>query len=210
MLESSLRTYQSLLKLPKVQALKKMTKSNQKKLAKLIVALILVGIGVFNQLKTKEGVKLDTVEVGYYDVISIADGDTITVDMEGKKEKIRFIGVDTPEVAHNANETSQCYADKAKAFTEASIDGKRVKLVADEKGSNRDKYGRLLRYVYNYQNMELDETLVAEGYGFAVDGFSYSRKEEFLDTMRDAESGKKGLWAVCEVDRSKGYPEVKS
>lgn len=188
-----------------------MTKTNQKKLTRLIVALILVGVGAFHQLKGKDGVQLDTSRVGYYDVVSVADGDTITVDMDGKKEKIRFIGVDTPEIYHGGSTPpSECYADKAKAFTEASIDGKRVKLVADEKGSNRDKYGRLLRYVYNYQNMDLDETLVSEGYGFAVDGFSYSRKQEFLDTMKDAETGRKGLWAVCEIDRSKGYPEVKS
>ena len=187
-----------------------MTKRNKKKLAKVIIALILVGIGVFNQLSSKDRPSLDTAQVGYYDVLSIADGDTITVDMEGKKEKIRFIGVDTPEVAHNSGEVSQCYGDKAKAFMEASIDGKRVKLVADDKGSNRDKYGRLLRYVYNYQNLSLDETLVSEGYGFAVDGFNYSKKESYLGLMAQAEQNRKGLWAVCEIDRSKGYPEVKS
>lgn len=187
-----------------------MTKSNQKKLAKAIVAIILVGIGTFHQIKDKDN-DLDTSQVGYYDVVSIADGDTITVDMEGKKEKIRFIGVDTPEIYHGGNtDPSQCYGEKAKAFTEASIDNKRVKLVADEKGSNRDKYGRLLRYVYNYQNMSLDETLVSEGYGFAVDGFSYSKKESYLNLMNDAETGRKGLWAVCPIDRSKGYPEVAS
>jgi endonuclease YncB( thermonuclease family) len=82
--------------------------------------------------------------------------------------------------------------------------------VADEKGSNRDKYGRLLRYVYTYDDRPLDELLVSEGYGFAVDGFSYSKKAEYLSLMNDAEDGKKGLWAVCGIDRSKGYPEVAS
>jgi micrococcal nuclease len=131
--------------------------------------------------------------------------------MEGKKEKIRFIGVDTPEVYHGGSTPpSECYADKAKAYTEASIDGKRVKLVADDKGSNRDKYGRLLRYVYNSQNIPIDEMLVSEGYGFAVDGFSYSKKQEYLSLMKDAEANKKGLWALCTIDRSKGYPEVAS
>lgn len=187
-----------------------MTKRNQKKLAKAIVALILIVAGAYHQIRNKD-TSLDTSQVGYYDVVSIADGDTITVDMEGKKEKIRFIGVDTPEIYHGGNTApSECYGEKAKAFTEASIDNKRVKLVADDKGSNRDKYGRLLRYVYNYQNMSLDETLVSEGYGFAVDGFSYSKKQEYLDLMKDAETGKKGLWAVCPIDNSKGYPEVAS
>lgn len=186
-----------------------MTTTQNKKFAKIITALILLGVGSFFQLKDKSGNQPDTSHVGYYDVVSIADGDTITVDMEGKKEKIRFIGVDTPEIYHGGNTApSQCYGEKAKAFTEASIDNKRVKLVADDKGSNRDKYGRLLRYVYNYQDMSLDETLVSEGYGFAVDGFNYSKKQEYLDLMNDASAAKKGLWAICDIDRSKGYPEV--
>lgn len=185
-----------------------MTKTNQKRLAKLIVAAILTLVGLYTQMGEKSS--RDPVQPGYYEVLSIADGDTITVDMEGKKEKIRFIGVDTPEVHHGGSTPpSQCYADKAKAYTEASIGGKRVKLVADDKGSNRDRYGRLLRYVYNSQNIPVDEMLVSEGYGFAVDGFSYSKKADYLSLMSDAESNKKGLWAICDIDRSKGYPQVK-
>lgn len=187
-----------------------MTKQNQKKLAKLIVAVILSLIGLYFQFGEKKSSD-EPIQPGYYEVVSIADGDTITVDMEGKKEKIRFIGVDTPEIYHGGSTApSQCYGEKAKAYTEAAIDGKRVKLVADEKGSNRDKYGRLLRYVYTHDDRPLDELLVSEGYGFAVDGFAYSKKEEYLSLMNDAEAGKKGLWAVCGIDRSKGYPEVAS
>jgi micrococcal nuclease len=186
-----------------------MTKTTQKRLAKLIVALILTLVGLYMQMGQKKSD--EAIQPGFYEVLSIADGDTITVDMEGKKEKIRFIGVDTPEVYHGGSTPpSECYADKAKAYTEASIDGKRVKLVADDKGSNRDKYGRLLRYVYNSQNIPIDEMLVSEGYGFAVDGFSYSKKQEYLSLMKDAEANKKGLWALCTIDRSKGYPEVAS
>ncbi len=187
-----------------------MTKRNQKKLAKFIVALILAGVGLYMQMdQAKSPTSNEVAEPGYYEVLSIADGDTITVDMEGKKEKIRFIGVDTPEVHHGGSTPpAQCYADKAKTFTETSIDGKRVKLVADEKGSNRDKYGRLLRYVYNYQNISIDEQLVSEGYGFAVDGFSYTKKPDYLRLMADAKSGKKGLWAICKIDETKGYPQI--
>jgi micrococcal nuclease len=183
-----------------------MTKRNQKKLAKFLVAIILSLVGLYFQ--AGEPKSNQPIQPGYYEVLSIADGDTITVDMEGKKEKIRFIGVDTPEVAHNSGEVNQCYAQKAKAFTETSIDGKRVKLVADDKGSNRDRYGRLLRYVYNYQNSPIDEQLVSEGYGFAVDGFTYSKKEQYLSLMNQAEQNRKGLWGICSIDRSKGYPEV--
>jgi micrococcal nuclease len=183
-----------------------MTKRNQKKLAKFLVAIILSLVGLY--LQAGEPKSDQAVQPGYYEVLSVADGDTITVDMEGKKERIRFIGVDTPEVAHNSGEVNQCYAQRAKAFVEAAIDGKRVKLVADEKGTNRDRYGRLLRYVYNYQNISIDEQLVSEGYGFAVDGFTYGRKEAYLGLMDQAEKSRKGLWGICSIDRSRGYPEV--
>lgn len=187
-----------------------MTKRSQKKLATLITSLLILFVGLVMQFKTQNNRQEEAIQPGFYEVLSIADGDTITVDMEGKKEKVRFIGVDTPEVAHNKGEVSQCYAEKAKAFTEASIDGKRVKLVADEKGSNRDRYGRLLRYVYSHDSRPIDEQLVSEGFGFAVDGFSYSKKEVYLELMDDAELGRKGLWGACAIDRSKGYPEVAS
>lgn len=188
---------------------KKMSKKNKKIIFKLFVGLAIMLAGFYLQDGKKEDLSLDASRVGYYNVLSIADGDTITVDMEGKKEKIRFIGVDTPEVNHGEGTApAQCYADKAKAFVENGIDGKRVKLVADSKGSNRDKYGRLLRYVYTHDDRNLDELLVSEGYGFAVDAFAYSRKEDFLSLMNQAKEYKKGLWAVCEIDYSKGYPEV--
>ena len=121
---------------------KVVTKKNQKILTKFLVGIILLAIGIYGQSKSSGDVKLDTSQSGYYDVVSIADGDTITVNMEGKKEKIRFIGVDTPEVYHGGDTApSECYADQAKEFVASGIDNKRVKLVADDKGSNRDKYG---------------------------------------------------------------------
>jgi len=188
---------------------KVVTKKNQKILTKFLVGIILLAIGIYGQSKSSGDVKLDTSQSGYYDVVSIADGDTITVNMEGKKEKIRFIGVDTPEVYHGGDTApSECYADQAKEFVASGIDNKRVKLVADDKGSNRDKYGRLLRYVYTHDDRNLDELLVSEGYGFAVDGFAYSKKESFLNLMEQAKQSRKGLWAVCGIDYSKGYPEV--
>ena len=163
-----------------------MTKKNQKILTKFLVGIILLAIGIYGQSKSSGDVKLDTSQSGYYDVVSIADGDTITVNMA----------------------PSECYADQAKEFVASGIDNKRVKLVADDKGSNRDKYGRLLRYVYTHDDRNLDELLVSEGYGFAVDGFAYSRKAEFLNLMEQAKQSRKGLWAVCGIDYSKGYPEV--
>lgn len=188
-----------------------LTKRNKKKLAQLITALIITIVGFYWQAAEAPVNSLDISQAGMYKVVSIADGDTITVDMEGKKEKIRFIGVDTPEIHHGGSTApTECYGDLATNFTTELIAGQRVKLVADSKGSNRDRYGRLLRYVYNFEDKPIDQLLVSEGYGFAVSGFAYSKKEQYLELMDQAEAADRGLWAKCEIDYSKGYPEVKS
>jgi micrococcal nuclease len=182
----------------------------KRKIKLIVIILLAAGLayaGIKMQAKDQPGNQL--LSSGFYRVGSIADGDTITVDMEGKKEKIRFIGVDTPEVAHDGDpRPAQCYADKAKGFTESLIAGREVELRADKLGSNRDKYGRLLRYVYSHDGRPIDELLISGGYGFAVDGFSYTKKAEFLSLMKQAEERSVGLWSECRIDRSKGYPEV--
>ena len=81
---------------------------------------------------------------GLYTVTGFSDGDTISVDMNGNKEKVRFIGVDTPET-HKPNAPVQCYGPAASAFTKNVIGTKKVRLEADPLSTNRDRYDRLLR-----------------------------------------------------------------
>ncbi len=170
----------------------------------IFVGLLLGGY----KLKLSDPKSSAPVRSGFYKVVSIADGDTITVDMEGRKEKVRFIGVDTPEINHEDLNKSECYALKSKEYTESLIDGREVELVTDKYGSTRDKYGRLLRYVNAHDGRSIDELLVGGGYGFAVDGFEYSKKKDYLNLMSHAEDAKQGVWGFCQIDRSKGYPEV--
>ena len=73
------------------------------------------------------------------------DGDTIWVDIDGKDEKIRFIGVNTPEVAKDGN-PAEFMADEAKDFTNSILKNKEIYLERDI--SDRDKYDRLLRYIW--------------------------------------------------------------
>jgi len=84
---------------------------------------------------------------GLYTVTRFVDGDTIAVDMNGKTEKVRFIGVDTPET-HKPNTPVQCYGPAASAFTKNFIGKNKVRLDSDPLSTNRDRYDRLLRYVY--------------------------------------------------------------
>src|SRR6185437_11140621 len=111
---------------------------------------------------------------GLYTINHYVDGDTIAVNMNGSVETIRFIGVDTPET-HKPNTPVQCYGPEAAAFTKKLIGTQRVRLEADSLSSNRDRYNRLLRYVYTASGTMVDETLIQQGYGFAYVYFPFSK-----------------------------------
>jgi micrococcal nuclease len=90
-------------------------------------------------------------------VVRVIDGDTIVVELNGQEEHVRYYGIDTPEVGQ------ACY-DEATQRNEELIDGT-VLLLPDAR--NRDRYGRLLRYVFDERDHSVDERLIAEGYAHA-------------------------------------------
>lgn len=144
---------------------------------------------------------------GLYPIAHYVDGDTIAVDMNGSVETIRFIGVDTPET-HKPNTPVQCYGPDAAAYTKAQISrfGK-VRLQADPLDTNRDVYGRLLRYVYLPDGTLLDEKLILTGHGFAYLDFPFTKKAQFAGDEKAAQAAKAGLWGACHptVNKYGGY-----
>jgi micrococcal nuclease len=131
-------------------------------------------------------------------VVKFDDGDTITVDMNGTTETIRFIGIDTPET-HKPNAPVECYGKEASANTKTIIGNQRVRLEADPLNTNRDRYGRLLRYVYLPDGTLLEEKILSEGFGFAYTSFPFSKKTEFVKLESSAKNQKLGLWEQCEI-----------
>ncbi|MBU2535160.1 MAG: thermonuclease family protein [Chloroflexi bacterium] len=87
-------------------------------------------------------------------VVRVIDGDTIEVDIGGRLYKVRYSGIDTPEVG-------QPGAEEATAFNAQLVSGKTVYLEKDV--SETDRYGRLLRYVWTEEGM-VNAILVANGY----------------------------------------------
>ncbi len=135
---------------------------------------------------------------GLYKVTRFVDGDTINVDMNGSTETIRMIGIDTPET-HRPNTPVQCFGPQAAEFTKQLIGPNKVRLQADSLDTNRDRYGRLLRYVYLPDGRMVERELITKGYGFAYTLFPFEKKEEFILLMNAAQATKKGLWESCEV-----------
>ncbi|MDB5160941.1 MAG: hypothetical protein JWO96_321 [Candidatus Saccharibacteria bacterium] len=136
---------------------------------------------------------------GLYSIHSFVDGDTIIVDMGGHTETIRMIGVDTPET-HKPNTPVQCYGPEASNYTKNLIGADRVRLQADPLDTNRDRYGRLLRYVYLPDGTLVEDKLIAQGYGFAYTQFPFQKKQQFVDEESQAGQAKLGLWGSCTVN----------
>jgi micrococcal nuclease len=134
-------------------------------------------------------------------VIQAVDGDTLNVLIDGRKDIVRLIGVDTPET-HDPRKAVQCFGLAAATYTKNLAESKKVRLEADPQDSNRDKYRRLLRYVYLPNGTLLNAELIKNGYGFAYTVFPYTKIELFRQYERDARAASRGLWGGCEVDTS--------
>lgn len=140
---------------------------------------------------------------GLYSVSRFVDGDTVEVQMNGHTEKIRFIGVDTPET-HKPNTPVQCYGPAAAAFTKRSLLGKQFRLVSDELTTDRDKYSRLLRYIYLQDGSNFNQTIIANGYGFYYPYFPFSKQADFSKAQTTAKSKNLGLWGNCSPTPTNG------
>ena len=134
---------------------------------------------------------------GLYQVSEVYDGDTITVDMLGQTETVRLIGVDTPET-HHPNRPVQCFGAQAATYTKQLLLNQRVRLEADALNTDRDRYDRLLRYVY-LDDQLVNELLIGQGYGLAYTHFPFSKVSHFVAREKLARQAQKGLWAACQI-----------
>ena len=134
-------------------------------------------------------------------VTKVIDGDTIDVEIDGNRETLRLIGVDTPETV-DPRKPVQCFGREASEFTKSKLSGKEVILEADPTQGERDKYGRLLRYVF-LDEVNFNELLIKEGYAHEYTyNFPYKYQKEFKNAESFATENKKGLWADDACDTS--------
>jgi len=133
---------------------------------------------------------------GLYEITEFADGDTISVDMNGRTERVRFIGVDTPET-HDPRKAVQCFGKAAARFTKQLIGQQRVRLESDSLNTNRDRYNRLLRYVYLPDGTLVNLEIIKQGYGFAYTYFPFAKSDEFKMAETVARQQERGLWKDC-------------
>lgn len=187
---------------------------SKRRLQRLIISLVLLGASAVTYYlqqhpAQQQQASKDTPQVmgvqqpGYYKVTHVADGDTISVDMNGKTETIRMIGVDTPESV-KPNSPVQCYGKEASDYTKHNLSGQSVRLEADPTGDNRDRYDRLLRYVYLQDGTLWEQKLIDQGYGFAYLSFQFTKQADFAAAQAKAQDAKIGLWSTCTPTLSSG------
>lgn len=189
-----------------------MTKRQKKQIYTLLVALIIFACGFITEaLGWNTFIEEQTPRVlspGTYEVVEIEDGDTLTVNMNGNHERVRFIGVDTPEV-RDPRKPVQCFGRAASNFTKQLIGDSDVRLEADPENSNRDRYDRLLRYIYLPDGTLVNAEIIKQGYGFAYTSFPFAKKEEFKAYEVNARQNNLGLWGGCETGfDEKGYRTI--
>jgi micrococcal nuclease len=127
-------------------------------------------------------------------VTKVTDGDTIHVTYRGKDERVRLIGVDTPEVAWYGGH-GKCFGPEAGRYTQSRLDGATVSLHFDV--GLRDRYGRLLAYVYLGDEL-YNLTLVQLGYARADPVPPDTRMAgAFSDAQAEARAAGRGLWSAC-------------
>lgn len=178
-----------------------LTRKNKKLVSLLAAVLTAVIIALGGQLGWFDEAQqaAEQSQPGLYAIKRFVDGDTIVVDMNGRNETVRMIGVDTPET-HRPNTPVQCYGPAASAYTKNLIGHQKVRLEADPTNQNRDRYDRLLRYVYLPDGQLVAKAVIENGYGFAYTSFPFTKKDEFVQAEEQAKAANKGLWGNCKVE----------
>lgn len=126
-----------------------------------------------------------------FKVTRVIDGDTIEIE---NGERVRYLGIDTPETVA-PRKPVQCFGIESSKKNKELVEGKTVRLEKDI--TDKDKYGRLLRYVYIdnlFVNLELVKQGFAHSYTYPPD---VKHQGEILEAERQAREANRGLWRAC-------------
>lgn len=147
-----------------------------------------------------------------YIVTKVNDGDTFEIDTG---ERVRLLGIDTPEKWESGKldkDSERSGKDKeiikklgtlSSQYTEDLLLNKKVVLIADSTNDDKDKYGRLLRYVYLEDGTFFNLKIIQDGYAYAYTKYPIIYKEEFLKAQKDASENNRGLWGNIDFEEMK-------
>ena len=127
-------------------------------------------------------------------VLRVVDGDTIVVRLDGRRERVRYIGIDTPESVA-PDRPIECYGHAAAAENRRLVGGRTVTLTTDVE--RRDRFGRLLAYV-RVEGRLVNEELVRRGFATTLEIAPNLRHAARLRALElQARRERRGLWGAC-------------
>lgn len=164
-----------------------------------------LALAIFREILVNHSVQIQTPHITIGNVVSagktlytvtrVIDGDTIEIDLDGNKEKIRLLGINTPETV-DPRRPVQCFGKEASQRMKSLAEGESVYIEYDDTQTVRDVYDRLLAYVYLQDGQMLNRKMIAEGYAYEYTyHVPYIHQKEFRDLMTFAKNNKRGLWA---------------
>jgi endonuclease YncB( thermonuclease family) len=128
-------------------------------------------------------------------VTHVVDGDTVRVRLSSAapEETVRLLGIDAPEISHASGEGSH-WGLQAAEYLKGIAEGRSVTLRLDST-QTRDKYRRLLAYLYLGDTENVNQSLVRDGHAYAFRTFPHSQQRQFEQAETEARGKRRGLWA---------------
>jgi endonuclease YncB( thermonuclease family) len=161
---------------------------------RLIVAIVMVLVGLVLASPAQAYPTMPQGIQGPYTVLKVVDGDTIHVNANGQKLKIRMIGLDTPETV-DPRKPVQCFGREASAQAKTILGGQSVYLETDPSQDTIDKYGRTLAYVWTASGRLFNLDMIAHGYAFE---YTYDLPYRYRGGLQDRRGWRlsQRSWAV--------------
>ena len=125
-------------------------------------------------------------------VVRVVDGDTVILNWDGYDERVRIVGIDTPETVAE-NRPVECFGPQASAYAKQllPIDSQ----VIFEYNQERDKYDRALGYVTLPDGRDFGRIMIDDGYARAYRSFPHERLDDYAAAESSARTAELGLWA---------------
>ena len=133
----------------------------------------------------------------WYAVMRVVDGDTVVVRNGDEEESVRLIGIDTPETVH-PNKSVECFGREAADYMKQLLVDTRIILESDPSQGDRDRYGRLLRYLILPDGTNVNERMIRNGYAREYTYRTpYVYQSVFKNAENDAREHGRGLWGIA-------------
>lgn len=163
--------------------------------AGVVASGVLVSCAQAGTSPTISGPSGESVREGPYRVVRVVDGDTFTIKLGSQTTKVRVIGIDTPESV-DPRRPVQCFGKEASARASALLSGKNVWLEVDPNQDTRDRFGRLLRFVWIDNTSDFGLTMIRDGFALEYTyDLPYRYQAQYRSAQVAAKEADAGLWS---------------